>query len=76
MTHIIIDKDLWDEDIEGVITSWLFDEGDQVSQGDVVAEVMVEKVQHEVLSPVSGNLNILIAAEEPVNRGDAIGNVS
>lgn len=76
MTHIVIEQDLWEEDVEGVITAWLCDEGDRLSKGDIVAEVMVEKVQHEVLSPCDGILGITIAAEEAVKRGDVIGDVS
>lgn len=76
MTNIIIEKDLWEEDVEGVITAWLFDEGDDVAVGDIVAEVMVEKVQHEITAPAGGTLKIKVAAEEAINRGDAIGEIS
>lgn len=76
MTKIIIEQDLWDEDQEGVITAWLFDDGDQISTGDVVADVMVEKVQHEVLSSGTGTLKILKEAEQVINKGDAIGEVT
>lgn len=76
MTKIIIEQDLWDEDQEGVITAWLFDDGDQISTGDVVADVMVEKVQHEVLSSGTGTLEILKEVEQVINKGDAIGEVT
>ncbi|MFC7051013.1 lipoyl domain-containing protein [Emcibacter nanhaiensis] len=76
MSEIKIDEDLWDEDTEGVITAWLFDDGDSVSAGDVVAEVMVEKIQHEVEAPAGGTLSIKVAAEEAVNKGDVIGELS
>lgn len=76
MTKIIIEQDLWEEDQEGVITAWLFDDGDQVSEGDALADVMVEKVQHEVHSSATGTLKILKEAEQVVNKGDEIGEVT
>ena len=76
MTEIKIADDLWEEDVEGVITAWLFDDGDSVEAGDVVAEVMVEKIQHEVEASAAGTLAIKVAAEEPVNKGDVIGELS
>lgn len=76
MTAVVIAMDLWDEDIEGVITAWLFDEGDNVSKEDILAEVMVEKIQHEIVSPADGTLKILVTAEDPVSRGDMIGDIS
>ena len=75
MADIRIEPSLWDDDIEGVITAWLFDDGDAVDSGDIVAEIMVEKVQHEIKAPVSGILKIEVAVEEPIRRGDRIGEI-
>lgn len=73
---IIIPADLWDEDKEGVITSWLVSDGASVETGDLLAEVMVEKIQHEIQSPASGTLRITKEEDEVVNRGDVIGSLS
>ena len=72
MTDICVPADLWEEDIEGVLLSWLLDEGDEVDAGDAVAEIMVEKIQYEVLSPAEGILKPLKAPDDPVAKGDAI----
>ena len=58
-TDIIIPADLWEEDSEGVITSWLVSDGAQVEAGTAIAEVMVEKAQFEVESQVSGTVELL-----------------
>lgn len=76
MTKIMIEEDLWEEDVEGVITAWLFDDGDTISEGDVVADIMVEKVQHEIVSKVSGTLNIIVGEEETVAKGGTIAEVN
>ncbi|WP_411819930.1 lipoyl domain-containing protein [Hyphococcus formosus] len=75
MTDIKIEPDLWEEDVEGVITAWLFSDGETVSAGTVVAELMVEKIQHELISPVGGTLRVLVEAEQPVNKGDVVARV-
>jgi pyruvate/2-oxoglutarate dehydrogenase complex dihydrolipoamide acyltransferase (E2) component len=75
MTEVTIPLDLWDDDSEGAISAWLYTDGDAVEAGVVVAEVMNEKVSSEVLAPASGRLRILVAAEEPVRRGQIVARV-
>ncbi|MBP7334849.1 lipoyl domain-containing protein [Niveispirillum sp.] len=75
-TPILIPATLWDDDSPGVISTWLFDDGDTVSEGAVVAELMNEKVGFEITAPVSGTLIIEVAAETEVMRGQRIGAVA
>ena len=75
MTAIVIPPDLWEGDDNGVITTWLFDEGDRVEAGDVVAEVMIEKAQYEITAPQSGTLIIRTAVEGEVSLGCEIGQI-
>tara|TARA_R110001592_G_scaffold240929_2_gene501260 strand:+ start:86477 stop:86707 length:231 start_codon:yes stop_codon:yes gene_type:complete len=76
MTQVIVPVDLWEEDMQGVLLTWLFDEGDQVDAGDMLAEVMVDKAQFEIPSPSSGTLRIIKAVDDPVDKGEAIGEVA
>jgi len=71
-TPITVPEDLWDGDGEGVITAWLVDDGGQVNQGDLVAEVMVEKAQYEIEAPASGVLTIAMQEDEVVAKGATI----
>ena len=43
MVEVIIPNDMWEEDLEGVIVTWIYKTGATVSEGDVLCEVMVEK---------------------------------
>ena len=72
---ITIPTNLWDEDSEAVITSWLVSEGASVNEGDLVAEIMVEKVQHEVHAPASGTVSISQPVEAVVAKGGVIGKI-
>ncbi|UTW05988.1 lipoyl domain-containing protein [Pseudomonas benzenivorans] len=74
-TDITVPQDLWEGDSEGVITSWFVDDGSQVNQGDLVAEVMVEKAQYEIEAPASGRLSISIGEDEVVTKGTAIASI-
>lgn len=71
-TEITVPEDLWEGDSEAVITAWLVDDGAEVAQGDLVAEVMVEKAQYEIEAPASGKLSITRGEDDVVTKGAAI----
>ncbi|MFV3128911.1 lipoyl domain-containing protein [Niveispirillum sp. KHB5.9] len=74
-TPILIPATLWDDDSPGVISTWLFEDGDAVTQDAVVAEVMNEKVSFEIMAPATGTLSIAVPAEAEVALGQRIGAV-
>lgn len=74
-TNISVPNDLWEEDIEAVITMWLTSDGKSVNKGDLVAEVMAEKIQYEIFAPADGTLSISKEPDEVVKKGDVIGTV-
>jgi pyruvate/2-oxoglutarate dehydrogenase complex dihydrolipoamide acyltransferase (E2) component len=69
MIPVVIPPDLWEGEAEGAVTAWLFADGDAVREGDLIAEVMVEKTSYDVNAPASGTLQIRIPAEKPFKRG-------
>lgn len=72
-TDVIIPADLWDEnDKTGSIVLWLYADGAAVKQGDLIAEVLVEKVTLELEAPASGTLRIRVEPEVVVNKGDTV----
>jgi len=75
VTDIRIPPDLWEDDREGVIVSWLYLDGAIVEAGKVVVELAVEKAQMELVAPTSGRLVILAAADAIVTRGQVIGRI-
>ncbi len=76
MVGVNIPTDLWEEDTEAVITTWLVSDGGQVTEGQLIAEIMVEKVQHEVRAPASGTIKIAQPAEAVVAKGGEIGTIT
>jgi pyruvate dehydrogenase E2 component (dihydrolipoamide acetyltransferase) len=58
---------------EGEVSEWMVDVGAQVTEGDVVCEVMTDKVDMEVESTVSGTLVEIVVASGVANVGDPIG---
>ena len=75
MTDGVVPSDLWEGDTQAVITTWLARDGAEVRAGDLLAEIMVEKVQFEIRAPESGRLTVLRAADDIVSKGDAIARV-
>lgn len=75
-TDVIIPTDLWGEDDpSGSTVIWLFDEGAAVQKGEVIAEILVEKVTLELEAPASGQLKRLVEGESVVNKGDRIATI-
>ncbi|MDR7255532.1 pyruvate dehydrogenase E2 component (dihydrolipoamide acetyltransferase) [Nocardioides sp. BE266] len=58
---------------EGEVNEWMVRVGDEVSEGDVVCEVMTDKVDMEVESTVSGTLVEIVVESGTVAVGEPIG---
>jgi pyruvate/2-oxoglutarate dehydrogenase complex dihydrolipoamide acyltransferase (E2) component len=76
MTDLVIAEDLWDGDSTGFISAWLARDGEQVTAGAVVAEVMVEKVSYDLVAPIDGTLIVLMPEEEPFDKGATVGRIA
>jgi pyruvate/2-oxoglutarate dehydrogenase complex dihydrolipoamide acyltransferase (E2) component len=59
-------------DAEGVLATWFVADGDQVAQGQLLGEVMVEKVSGEVHAPATGRVRLLVAEEQTARQGEVI----
>jgi pyruvate dehydrogenase E2 component (dihydrolipoamide acetyltransferase) len=58
---------------EGVLVTWLVEPGATVREGDLIAEVQVEKASSEVRAPAPGRLEqLLFAAGDVVRQGAPI----
>ena len=60
---------------EGVLATWFVSDGDQVAGGQLLGEVMVEKVSGEVLAPTSGRVRLLVSEDQAVRQGEVIAQV-
>lgn len=76
MTDIIIPTDLWEEDEDAVITTWLVSDGATVEEGALIAEIMTAKVQYEINAPASGTVTIKEEADAVVPKGAVIGTIT
>ena len=76
MADIIIPTDLWEEDEEAVITTWLVSDGATVEEGALIAEIMTAKVQYEINAPASGTVTIKEEADAVVPKGAVIGTIT
>lgn len=56
-----VTKIIWEGDEEGILSQWFFENGVDVVKGDLICELMQEKVAVEVDAPVSGKLEIIIS---------------
>jgi len=74
-TEVRIPDDLWEEDSEAVITSWLASDGGGVDEGEIIAELMVQKIQYELQAPAKGTLKIIKDIDDIVSKGDLIANI-
>jgi pyruvate dehydrogenase E2 component (dihydrolipoamide acetyltransferase) len=59
---------------EGIVTSWLVEEGQAVEKGQIILEIETDKAVAEVESPASGVIKILVPEGEtvPINTPLAV----
>jgi pyruvate dehydrogenase E2 component (dihydrolipoamide acetyltransferase) len=48
---------------EGSLAAWRKKEGDQVAEGDIIADVETEKITNELEAPVSGVIKEILVEE-------------
>lgn len=62
---------------EAVFAAWLKEVGDDIAEGEAIAEVMTDKVNVELFAPVSGKLESrTVDEEDPVELGQVIGTIA
>lgn len=61
-----------DPDAEGVVASWLAEEGTRVHAGDLVAEVRVGQASGQIAASADGILRHVVAGSERVRQGTVI----
>jgi pyruvate/2-oxoglutarate dehydrogenase complex dihydrolipoamide acyltransferase (E2) component len=60
---------------EGVLATWFVSDGDQVASGQLLGEVMVEKVSGEVTAPAAGQVHLLVGEDQAARQGEVIARV-
>lgn len=58
---------------EGQIAEWMFKDGDEVKEGDVLFSLEADKSTNEVDSPATGTLKIAVEAGEMCAVGTILG---
>jgi pyruvate/2-oxoglutarate dehydrogenase complex dihydrolipoamide acyltransferase (E2) component len=60
---------------EGVLATWFVSDGDQVASGQLLGEVMVEKVTGDVVAPAAGKVRLLVTEDQTTRQGAVIARV-
>lgn len=60
---------------EGVLATWFVGDGAEVSAGQLIAEVQVDKVSCDVVASVAGVIRLLVAEEAVVTQGSPIARI-
>ena len=72
---IVVPQEMWGESLEGVVVTWIYQNGATVVAGRPIAEIMVEKAQLELVAPASGRLTILAVPETVIGRDQVVGRI-
>ena len=60
---------------EGTLVEWLVQDGEQVTEGQVLYRIETDKVENDVESPASGVIRITGEEGETYDVGDSIGEI-
>jgi pyruvate/2-oxoglutarate dehydrogenase complex dihydrolipoamide acyltransferase (E2) component len=75
MIEVRVPAELWDGDLDGVVSAWLYQDGELVEAGAVIAELMSEKVAFSLEAPASGRLRILVPAEVAIRPAAVVATI-
>lgn len=62
-------------DAEGVLATWFVDDGQVVEEGDLIAEVAVDKVDMELPAPTSGVIHLLVKEGDVVTQRSVVARI-
>ncbi|ABM11751.1 MULTISPECIES: biotin/lipoyl-containing protein [Mycolicibacterium] len=65
-----------DPEAEGVVSTWFVADGDHVEEGDLIAEVAVDKADMEIVAPRSGLISLLVAEDQAVTQNSPIAKIA
>ncbi len=65
-----------DPEAEGVVSTWFVTEGDRVEEGDLIAEVAVDKADMEIVAPESGTISLLVGEDQAVTQNSPIAKIA
>ena len=57
---------------EGTVATWLVSDGDEVTKGEPIAEIAIEKLANELLAPASGIITLVAAEGDELPCGELI----
>jgi pyruvate/2-oxoglutarate dehydrogenase complex dihydrolipoamide acyltransferase (E2) component len=60
---------------EGVVATWFVDDGAVVAEGQLIAEVAVDKVDVDVVAPQAGTVKIVTAEGAAALQGSVIATI-
>lgn len=60
---------------EGVVATWFVADGEPVAQGQLIAEVAMDKVDLEVTAPAAGTITLVVAEGGAVRQGEVIARI-
>ena len=76
MTEVRVPRDLWSQDDQAESIVWLFADGAAVRQGELIAEILVEKATMELYAPATGTLRIGIEADDIIDKGKLLASIN
>lgn len=65
-----------DESAEGVLATWFVKTGERVKVGQIIAEVMVDKVSLDIESPIDGTVTLLVEEDSVSRQGTPIAEIN
>lgn len=60
---------------EGVLATWYVADGEQVAEGQLLADAQVDKVDAEVTAPAAGTVHLLVDEGDAVVQGRPIARI-
>jgi pyruvate/2-oxoglutarate dehydrogenase complex dihydrolipoamide acyltransferase (E2) component len=75
VTDVRFPESQYNEDASGVVATWYVADGEQVADGQLLAEVQLDKASFEVPAPCAGTVHLLVGEDAEVTPGAVIARI-
>ena len=74
--NVLLTSDFLGDEGEAELTEWLVEDGDQVTEGQPIAELETSKTTNEITAPRAGTISLSAQEGDVVNVDEIIATIS
>lgn len=74
--NVLLTSDFLGDEGEAELTEWLVEDGDQVTEGQPIAELETSKTTNEITAPSAGTISLTVQEGDVISVDESIATIS